>query len=548
MAAGPDTAAAPVLTRITTDIGRAAGPAVEAAGMAPLRYLGVPIAQLVHHPEVVTAAPFRHNPPVVVDMTRDSTDNSDDVPTAVPIGSGSDTDPNMPHLVLQSSETSDSETELPRESGRTAFSSSRRRPRGRLTAKYNSACPVCRLMISPGDAITLHNPSGKYAHAQCVQPTQRQAVARPITRSRLVSMRPSSQVRVEQEAKTMAMKSRLSPGYRSEVNMWIKFHGQYHVPGIHMIFDTSDIQDYLRFRAAKTKGFAGILSALKQMGMLCGYSLHSSKYQQPSAQFQVLQHTINKLRKQRRDQGLDNGVNQAIALGKFGIGLLLSALSCYSYKQFRRLNQAHRENLTVLGMIYSGCARFGLFHYEIPKSTQITFVGHSNAYRLEATWRKTHKSNRPYSINFPLAATADSPGFVVQHPSGPTVVTTGLLIHWYTRTMEEQLLSEGTQPFFPTLHAQPDRRHSFSKWLKDMFKLLLPQGSAIPTRIRPHSPRAGWVCDRVRAQVPAETIMAEGRWGSRQAMQQYIRTMLRDLCRTNNFRYIAKQVRRHWAS
>ena len=41
--------------------------------------------------------------------------------------------------------------------------------------------------------------------------------------------------------------------------------------------------------------------------------------------------------------------------------------------------------------------------------------------------------------------------------------------------------------------------------------------------------------------------MSEGRWDSRQAMQTYIRTMLRDLCRTNNFRYIAKAIRRHWS-
>ena len=479
-------------------------------------------------------------------MTADTTDESDDVPTAVPIGSGSDTDPNMPDLVLNSSGTSGSEAEDVPNASRTVFSSSRRK-KGRLTAKYNSVCPVCQLMIRPGDAITMHDQSRKYAHAQCVPRAQRNNVERPRSKSRLETMRPSRQVRAEQEAKIMAMRSRLSPGYISEVNMWIKFHEGYHVPGIHMIFDTADIQDYLRFRSIKTKGLAGILSALKQMGMLCGYSLHSSKYQQPSAQFQVLQHTITKLKKQRRAKGLDNGVNQALTLGKFGIGLLLSALSCYSYKQFRRLNQSHRENITILCMTYSGCARFGLFNHAVPMSSHVTFVGHSSAYRLEATWRKTNKSNRPYTITFPLAATANSPGFVVQHPSGPTVVTTGLVIHWYIRTMEEQLLHAGPQPFFPNLHAAPDRRHLFSTWLKAMFSLLLPHGSPLPARIRPHSGRAGWVSDRVRAQAPAETIMSEGRWASRPAMQTYIRTMLRDLCRTNNFRYIPKKVCRDWS-
>jgi hypothetical protein len=341
-------------------------------------------------------------------------------------------------------------------------------------------------------------------------------------------------------------RARVSPGYLSEINFWIKWHYSRNVPGIHRPFDTADIQDYLRYRSSKTKGFAGILSALKQMGMHSGYTLHSSKYQQPSTQFQLLQDTIRKLKKQRRDAGLDNGINQAIGAGRFGIALLLSAFACYSFKKFLRLNQRQRENIVTLCMTYSGCMRFGLFHHAVPMQFHITFVAHTNAYRLEATWRKTHKSNRPYAITFPLQNTPDSPGFIVQHPSGPTVVTTGTIIHWYIRAAQIQPPPNNVS-FLPMLSATTNRRRMFSTWLKAMFTLVLPHGSTIPTRIRPHSGRAGWVSDRVRAQVPAETIMSEGRWASRAAMQSYIRTLIRDLCRSNNFRYIPKSVRREWS-
>ena len=199
--------------------------------------------------------------------------------------------------------------------------------------------------------------------------------------------------------------------------------------------------------------------------------------------------------------------------------MMLSAFACYSFKKFRRLNPRHRENIVILCMTYSGCMRFGLFHHAVPRRFQVTFVAHTNAYRLEATWRKTHKSNRPYAINVPLDSSPDSPGFIVQHPSGPTVVTTGMLIHWLIRAAPDQQSHDSS--FFPTLSTTPNRRLMFSSWLKAMFTMTLPHGSTIPARIRPHSGRAGWVSDRVRSQVPAETIMSEGRWASRAAMQSY---------------------------
>ena len=165
---------------------------------------------------------------------------------------------------------------------------------------------------------------------------------------------------------------------------------------------------------------------------------------------------------------MDNGVNQAIGVGRFAIALLLSAFACYSFKKFCRLNPRHRENIIMLCMTYSGCMRFGLFHHSPPTRFQVTFVAHTNDYRLEATWRKTHKSNRPYAINFPVDDTPDSPGFLVQHPSGPTVVSTGTLIHWYIRAAQSQ---QPNNAFFPMLNATPNRRLMFSTWMKAMFTL-----------------------------------------------------------------------------
>ena len=94
--------------------------------------------------------------------------------------------------------------------------------------------------------------------------------------------------------------------------------------------------------------------------------------------------------------------------------------------------------------------------------------------------------------------------------------------------------------------ATTDRRGLFTAWLRAMFSLVLPEGSDIPRRIRPHSIRAGWVNDRVRNKIPAETIMEEGRWSSKADMYKHIHTILRDLLHSDNFRYIPKSTRHLW--
>ena len=175
-----------------------------------------------------------------------------------------------------------------------------------------------------------------------------------------------------------------------------------------MDFDTAGMQDYLEFRAETRKGLAGVLSALKQMGMLSGFSLHSSKFQQPSTQYQQLQHTIRKLEAKRMDEGLDAGVNQAVGVGRWGGGLLMSAFSCYSYKKFKKLGKIHQECLAIFSIMYrGGGGRFGLFQYTVPHHLHLTYAAHIHAFRLEATWRKTHKSNTPYTITVPLDPTED---------------------------------------------------------------------------------------------------------------------------------------------
>ena len=341
----------------------------------------------------------------------------------------------------------------------------------------------------------------------------------------------------------------ISLGYVSEVRRWIKTHGGSlkPCPGIDFDFDTDDVREYLGNRALTTKALSGILSALKQMGMLCGFVLHTSKFQQPSLQYQLLRHEVGNLHKARRDAGLDTGINQAVGTGKFAISQLLSAFSLFSFRQMCRLHPQHREFICQNVMQYRGCSRYGLFHYTTPKHSDLRFVEHSNCYRLSSTWRKTGKSNKPYTITYPVSAADDTDAFVVKHPSGPTMVSTGMIIHWYLRALQmHNGPPTANSLLFPLTASISNRRAAFAKWLRSMYVFVLPAGSTIPQRIRPHSNRAGWATDHVRKGTNAEAIMAHGRWSSRKAMNEYIRSLVSDLCHSSAFRYIPKVIRRQW--
>ena len=412
-------------------------------------------------------------------------------------------------------------------------------------AKYYSSCLMCPQPIKPGQQISYSYPHKKFVHAMCHRRAFGPPRVIPFRANRCQPIQANDQI-LTRSAKAELVLQRISSSYQSEVRRWIDFHNGEPVPGIDAEFNTQGLQDYLSYRATTTKGLAGILSALKQMGMLAKFELHSSKFQQPSLMYQELQFHIHRLEKEARLQGKIKGANAAVGVGRFGNGLLLSGFSCFSYKMFKRLAPIHQECIGILSFLYrGGGGRFGLFQFTVPQHIHLTFAAHINAFRLEATWRKTHKSNTPYTITVPLDPTEDCPGFLVQHPTGPTRVTAGTLIHWYLQANDSNETTED-DPIFPIFAAAKDRRGLFTAWLRSMFTMVLPHGSTIPRRIRPHSLRAGWVNDRVRAKVPAETIMAEGRWASKAAMLTYIRAIIRDLLHSDNFRYIPKTVRHSW--
>ena len=96
------------------------------------------------------------------------------------------------------------------------------------------------------------------------------------------------------------------------------------------------------------------------------------------------------------------------------------------------------------------------------------------------------------------------------------------------------------------LARKADRRSVYQRWLRFVYTNILPEGSTLPARIRPHSARAGWATDRSRQEVPTHTILAEGRWTDERAMRKYIRTNVRDLSTSSRHRIMPAALRKHW--
>ena len=72
----------------------------------------------------------------------------------------------------------------------------------------------------------------------------------------------------------------LSPDYRQEAVRWVQFHsGNALIPGIHVDFTNDAIRKYLEYRAKSSKCISQILCKIKKMGQVCGFILHTSKYQ-----------------------------------------------------------------------------------------------------------------------------------------------------------------------------------------------------------------------------------------------------------------------------
>ena len=323
---------------------------------------------------------------------------------------------------------------------------------------------------------------------------------------------------------------------------------QYHadltlIPGIHIKFEMQGLERYLAHRSATNKNLSIILCKLKKMGEICGFVLCTSKYQQPSLQYQRINTMKAKLQKARRLAGHDSVVNEALATGNFAVSMLLSAFDIRSARRFGKIHPCHREFITIYIMTHAGCARFGIFRYTDILRQDLMFSAHEDAHVLSSTWRKTNKSNKRYTIKFQRKPRSNHPSrYALPGARGPTYVTAGKVLDWYLETSGLKH-APGHSLLFPNLANLANRRKTYSRWLRTVFKTLLPPTCNLHLRIRPHSGRAGWATDRARQDANTHTILLEGRWNDPQAMAKYIRTCLRDLLTSSRHRPIPDSMK-----
>ena len=186
----------------------------------------------------------------------------------------------------------------------------------------------------------------------------------------------------------------LSPEYRAEAVRWVQFHADYpRIPGIHEGFSELTLEHYLRYRSETCRDLSVICSKLKMMGEKCGFVLCTSKFQQPSLQYQRLRSSKMKINKERRDAGRDSGTNEALGAGNLATTMLLSAFDIHSARRAGFLHPLVRELLTIQVMLHGGCCRFGIFIYTDILREQLEFSSIDNCHLLRTTWRKTKKSN-----------------------------------------------------------------------------------------------------------------------------------------------------------
>ena len=224
-------------------------------------------------------------------------------------------------------------------------------------------------------------------------------------------------------------------------------------------FNTRGVEHYLSHRARTTKYLPFIKCVLKKMGMLCNKSLHTNQYQQPSLQYQQIQHHCTKVMKVRRVAGLDSIVNEALGYGKFALSRVYASFDIRSYRRFRRCHRMHHMYMAISVKLDSGCIRFDLFDQTDPMTEDLAFRDLNQMYLLVTTWRKNRKSNRPYTIRFPKRPPSNhSARFVLPGRNGPSYVTAGDIIEWYLRSEAE--LGE-TTCLYPLLLDITDRRSHF---------------------------------------------------------------------------------------
>jgi hypothetical protein len=280
------------------------------------------------------------------------------------------------------------------------------------------------------------------------------------------------------------------------------------------------------------------------MGMVCDKELHTNSNQQPSLQYQQIQFHCNELMKARRAAGMDAIVNEALGYNNFVLSRIYAAFDIRSFRRFRRCHRVHRMYMCISAKMYVGCIRFGLFSDTDIMTEDMIFRAMDAMYLLSTIWRKTHKSNRPYTIRFPKRPPPNHPArFVLPGRNGPSYVTAGDIIEWYLRSEAE--LGDNAC-LYPLLLDITDRRAHYMKWLREVTRAAIPESAPFIHLIRPHGLRAGWATDRSRANVPAHVLAAEGRWKNVDAMLKYVRTTLEDLCKTGNYRPLTAAMRASW--
>ena len=244
--------------------------------------------------------------------------------------------------------------------------------------------------------------------------------------------------------------------YRAEAVRWVQFHGDCDlIPGIHTRFSTAGLERYLSHRSATNKDLSGLLCKLKKMGEKCGFILCTSRYQQPSLQYQRLQSCKAELSKARRLDGRDREVNEAVAAGNFAVTLFLSGFDTRSLRRVHLLHPMHKEFLAIHVMSHGACLRFGIFRYTDILREDLGFASQDNAHVLTTTWRKTHKSNRPYSIRIPCKPEPGNPSrYALPGIRGSTYVTAGKIITWYLQSTN-LMNAPGKAKLFPLLTKPP---------------------------------------------------------------------------------------------
>lgn len=405
-------------------------------------------------------------------------------------------------------------------------------------ARFRTFCNACHQPIEIGSPIAYHFGLRRFVHTGCrevVAPLHDEFSPPPTSRERIPHdvLGPDSPL------------DRLCKSYRDEAVRWVQFHAQCDaIPGIHIPFTTRGVERYLSHRARSTKCLPFIKCALKAMGMVCNQELHTNAHQQPSLQYQQIQFHCAELLKARRMAGMDSVVNEALGFNNFALSRIYAAFDMRSYRRFRRCHRVHRMYACVSAMQYTGAIRFGLFAESDIMTEDISFRSMDDTYLLTTIWRKTRKSNRPYTIRFPQKPPPNHQArFVLPGRNGPTYITVGDIIEWYLRS-EAELGNNACM--FPLLIDIEDRRANYMTWLRDVTRQAIPESAPFVHLIRPHGLRAGWATDRSRANIPAHVLAAEGRWKNVDAMLKYIRTTLEDLCSTGEYRPFTAAMRASW--